>query len=163
MDIKATGQFIAELRKQQGLTQRQLAEKLGVTDKAVSRWETGSGLPDTALLKPLGDLLGVSVGELLSGKNIEPAHIREQTDEIILESLDYSDEDLQLKRILRYLLIGIVTAIGGLYFSLVMNRFFNGEGVLSVGIGMYLCMVVVTCTGWISTRIDKGSSRNFSR
>ena len=68
MDAKTTGRFIAELRKQKGYTQKELAEKIMVTDKAISRWETGKGLPDTSLLKPLGDILGVSVGELLSGK-----------------------------------------------------------------------------------------------
>lgn len=68
MDTNVTGRFIAELRKQKGYTQKELAEKLRVTDKAISRWETGKGFPDTSLLKPLSDSLGVSVGELLSGK-----------------------------------------------------------------------------------------------
>ncbi len=61
MDKNITGRFIAELRKQKGFTQKELAEKLMVTDKAISRWETGKGLPDTSLLKPLGDVLGVSI------------------------------------------------------------------------------------------------------
>ena len=56
MDAKTTGRFIAELRKQKGYTQKELAEKIMVTDKAISRWETGKGLPDTSLLKPLGDI-----------------------------------------------------------------------------------------------------------
>ena len=63
MDKNTTGRFIAELRKQKGFTQKELAENLMVTDKAISRWETGKGLPDTSLLKPLGDVLGVSVTE----------------------------------------------------------------------------------------------------
>lgn len=61
-----------------------------VTDKAISRWETGKGLPDTSLLKPLGDILGVSVSELLSGKMMEEAEMKDQTDRIILEVLNYS-------------------------------------------------------------------------
>ena len=67
MDAKTTGRFIAELRKQKGYTQKELAEKIMVTDKAISRWETGKGLPDTSLLKPLGDILGVSGGGLVLG------------------------------------------------------------------------------------------------
>ncbi|GEM_PF-97327 len=90
MDARKTGSFIAELRKQKGYTQKELAEKLTVTDKAVSRWETGKGLPDTSLLKALSDLLGVSVGELLSGDLIEEEHIKEKTDQVILDSLKYS-------------------------------------------------------------------------
>ena len=86
MDKNITGRFIAELRKQKGFTQKELAEKLMVTDKAISRWETGKGLPDTSLLKPLGDVLGVSITELLSGKRIEEVDMKEQADNIILES-----------------------------------------------------------------------------
>ena len=87
MDKDATGRFIAELRKEKGYTQKELAEKLMVTDKAISRWETGKGLPDTSLLKPLGDILGVSVGELLSGKRIEEAEIKNQTDKLIFNGI----------------------------------------------------------------------------
>ena len=94
MDAKATGRFIAELRRQKGYTQKELAEKIMVTDKAISRWETGKGLPDTSLLKPLGDILGVSVGELLSGKIIEEGEMKDQTDRIILDSLKYSSRML---------------------------------------------------------------------
>ena len=90
MDTNATGRFIADLRRQKGYTQKQLAEKLMVTDKSISRWETGKGLPDTSLLKPLGDILGVSVSELLSGKIIEDEKMKDQSDKIILESLNYS-------------------------------------------------------------------------
>ena len=68
MDANATGRLIAQLRRQRGYTQKELAEKLMVTDKAISRWETGKGLPETSLLGPLGDALGVSVGELLAGE-----------------------------------------------------------------------------------------------
>ena len=65
-----TGKFIAERRKEKSLTQEQLAEKLGVSGKAVSKWETGRGLPEVGLLLPLCHELGVSVNELLSAKAI---------------------------------------------------------------------------------------------
>ena len=94
MDAAATGRFIAELRKQKGYTQKDLAEQLAVTDKAVSRWETGKGLPDTSLLKPLSELLGVSVGELLAGERMEAEAVKEQTDRIILDALKYSGKML---------------------------------------------------------------------
>ena len=82
MDAKITGCFIAQLRKELGLTQKELAEKLEVTDKAISRWETGKGLPDTSLLKPLAEIFGVSVGELLSGKRMDDSQIKSQADHI---------------------------------------------------------------------------------
>lgn len=106
MDKNITGRFIAELRKQKGFTQKELAEKLMVTDKAISRWETGKGLPDTSLLKPLGDVLGVSITELLSGKRIEEVDMKEQADNIILESLNYS------KRMLASVISAIIFIIG---------------------------------------------------
>lgn len=68
MDAKATGCLIAKLRKQKGLTQKELAEKLSVTDKAISRWETGKGMPDPSLLAPLAAALGISADELLAGE-----------------------------------------------------------------------------------------------
>lgn len=64
------GKFIAERRKAQELTQKQLAEKLNVSDKAVSKWETGRSLPDNALLLDLCAMLSISVNELLSGERL---------------------------------------------------------------------------------------------
>ena len=117
MDAKTTGRFIAELRKQKGYTQKELAEKIMVTDKAISRWETGKGLPDTSLLKPLGDILGVSVGELLSGKIIEEAEMKDQTDRIILDSLKYSSRMLANMVNLVLFLIGLALVISPVFLT----------------------------------------------
>lgn len=70
MDQVKIGNFIADLRKEQNLTQRMLAEKIGVTDRAVSKWENGRGLPDVSYMKKLCEILGISVDELLSGERI---------------------------------------------------------------------------------------------
>ena len=116
MDAKVTGCFIAQLRKELGLTQKELAEKLKVTDKAISRWETGKGLPDTSLLKPLAEIFGVSVGELLSGKRMDDSQIKSQADHIILESLSYEERQEKWKGILRYVFLGILVALGECFF-----------------------------------------------
>lgn len=71
MDQIQTGKFIAECRKAHGLTQAQLAEKLGITDRAVSKWETGRSMPDAGLMLELAALLGISVNELLTGKKLD--------------------------------------------------------------------------------------------
>ena len=68
MDNERFGAFIAQLRKEQGLTQRELADQLNVTDKAVSKWETAKGFPDIKLLEPLAKALGVSLVELIQGR-----------------------------------------------------------------------------------------------
>lgn len=148
MDAKVTGCFIAQLRKELGLTQKELAEKLEVTDKAISRWETGKGLPDASLLKPLAEIFGVSVGELLSGKRLDDSQIKSQTDHIILESLSYEESQEKWKAILRYVFCGMLVALGGFYFALVVARFATSkDAAVSLGIGIYLCIVTVTCTG----------------
>ena len=117
MDKNTTGRFIAELRKQKGFTQKELAENLMVTDKAISRWETGKGLPDTSLLKPLGDVLGVSVTELLSGKKIEEVDMKEQADNIILEVLNYSKRMLASVISVTIFIIGIAFIISPLFLA----------------------------------------------
>ena len=150
MDAKITGCFIAQLRKELGLTQKELAEKLEVTDKAISRWETGKGLPDTSLLKPLAEIFGVSVGELLSGKRMDDSQIKNQADHIILESLSYEESQEKWKGILRYVFWGILVALGGFFFALVLARFATSkDAAVSLGIGMYLCIVTITCTGMV--------------
>lgn len=117
MDKNTTGRFIAELRKQKGFTQKELAENLMVTDKAISRWETGKGLPDTSLLKPLGDVLGVSITELLSGKKIEEVDMKERADNIILEALNYSKRMLASVISVTIFIIGIAFIISPLFLA----------------------------------------------
>lgn len=73
MENGKMGPFIRQLRKERGMTQRELAAALGVTDKAVSKWELGTSLPDVALLLPLAERLGVSATELLAGVPIQEA------------------------------------------------------------------------------------------
>ena len=70
MDAYVTGAIIKQLREEKGMTQAELAEKLSVSDKAVSRWETGRGYPDITLIEPLASALGVSVSELLAGASV---------------------------------------------------------------------------------------------
>ena len=71
IDKKQFGAFLSALRREKGYTQKELAEKLCISDKAVSKWETGTSLPDTALLVPLSEILGVSVTELLLCRHTE--------------------------------------------------------------------------------------------
>ena len=68
MDYEKTGRLIQELRKEKEMTQMSLADKLGVTDRAVSKWERGKSFPDVSMLRPLAEVLGVSVSELLDGE-----------------------------------------------------------------------------------------------
>ena len=71
MNQEKIGKFIAELRKEKKITQSELAEKLGVTDRSVSNWENGKNMPDLSLFKPLCDILSISINELMSGEKID--------------------------------------------------------------------------------------------
>ncbi len=84
MDQIKIGKFIAEQRKREGLTQEQLADQLGITKNAVSKWERGLSLMDLSLLKPLSNILNVSVNEILSGEKIEKERALEKSEETII-------------------------------------------------------------------------------
>ena len=88
MDAKATGGLIARRRKERNWSQGDLAERLHVTDKAVSRWETGRGLPSLDLLEPLAEALGLTVSELLSGRELTPEELPKAAEAQMMESME---------------------------------------------------------------------------
>ena len=85
MDQLKIGKFIAECRKQKKLTQMQLAEKLNITDKAISKWERGLAMPDTSIMLELCDILGVTVNDLLSGEKIEMENKEQKNNQLLLD------------------------------------------------------------------------------
>ncbi len=116
MNPQKTGLFIAALRREKGWTQSELAERLGVTDKAVSRWETGKGLPDISLLAPLGEALGVSVNELLSGGRIASEQLTERSDALVLHTMEESRERVRRFQSNLFYAAGAVLLAGSLLF-----------------------------------------------
>ena len=85
MDQVKTGRFIAARRRSLGLTQRELAEKLSVSDKTVSKWECGNGLPEVSLMLPLCELLGINVNELLTGEMLDDASYKAHAEENMMK------------------------------------------------------------------------------
>ena len=85
MDQLKIGKFIAECRKKANLTQMQLAEKLSITDKAVSKWERGVAMPDTSIMLELCDILSISVNELLSGEKISMENNNQKNEQLLLD------------------------------------------------------------------------------
>jgi len=81
MDLIKTGKFIKEQRKAKGLTQEELAAKIFVSEKTISKWECGNGFPDTSLILPLCESLGISANELLSGKKLKESEYKQQAEE----------------------------------------------------------------------------------
>ena len=113
MDKETVGLFIAEQRKKCGLTQKELAEKLMVSDKAVSKWERGLSFPDITLLEPLSRILSVSVTGLIGGKesNMEEKYEKEEVDRMIRDALEINREENKENAKMR--LFEKITAVSG--------------------------------------------------
>ena len=123
MDQEKIGKFITSKRKEKNLTQSELAEKLGVTDRAVSNWENGKNMPDLSLFKPLCEILNISINELMSGEKLNDLEYNKKLEENIITTIDYIDKkntkSNDIKNII-YLTIGVITLI-------LSNIIFNKE------------------------------------
>lgn len=97
MDLIQIGKYIAELRKENQLTQEQLGEKVGVTNKTISRWETGTYLPPADTLLAMSKLFGISVNEILSGRKLSAVEYKEAAEENLVQSLKASSFSLKEK------------------------------------------------------------------
>ena len=115
MDLVKIGKFIAEKRKAKNLTQLQLAERLYVTDRAVSKWECGRSLPDSSIMLELCKALDISVNELLTGEELEMETYNKQAEENLIQMIKEKEESDK-----RFLNLEIVLGITGTLFLLVM-------------------------------------------
>ena len=154
IDREAFGAFLAGLRKEKGLTQKELAQQLYVSDKAVSKWERGLSLPDISLLTPLAEILGVTVTELLRGKRLEEQTLPvEQVEELVTGSLELSGAQRKQKRQNRKrrgLLLALSAALtlaellalrwAGFSWPVLWNGLGVGEG-LCLGFGAWVCLL----------------------
>lgn len=123
MNQEKIGKFISECRKDKKMTQSELAEKLGVTDKSVGNWENGRNMPDLSLFKPLCDELGITINDLLSGEKISKEKYQGKFEENIVNTIDYST-----KRINKYNnVIGLLLVIFGLFISMSAIMIFPSE------------------------------------
>ena len=110
MDQVKIGKFIADCRKKKNLTQMQLAEKLGITDKAISKWERGIAMPDSSIMLELCDILGISVNELLSGEEIKMENYNKEMENKLLEMVEEKERnDKQLLAL--EVVIGVLSSL----------------------------------------------------
>ena len=109
MDQIRVGKFIAESRKALGLTQRQLADALDISDKTVSKWECGKGLPEVSLMLPLCRILGISVNEMLSGERLNEVNYKERAEENMMDLIKENAENK--KRMALSVICGVITVI----------------------------------------------------
>lgn len=107
MDQIKTGKFIAALRKGKGLTQMQLADILGISDKTVSKWERGAGLPEVSLMIPLCNVFEININELLTGEKLTDAEYKMKAEDVIMDLVKENKENK--KRLLQSIVCGIIT------------------------------------------------------
>lgn len=100
MNQTEIGKFIAACRKEKKLTQAQLAEKLNITDRAVSKWETGKSMPDSSIMLELCKILGISVNELLSGEVIDMEHYEQKADENLIALKRKTENNMTVSKII---------------------------------------------------------------
>ncbi len=123
MNQERIGKFIASCRKKQNLTQEKLAERLGVTDKSVSRWENGKTMPDISLFKPLCKELNITINELLSGEKLDGLNYQDKLEENITNAID-----LSAKKIEKFnKIISLIVIIFGLFISISAVMIFPSE------------------------------------
>ena len=114
MKQEKIGKFIKTLRKEKKLTHSELATKLGVTDKSISNWENGKNMPDLSLFKPLCEILGITINDLISGEKLNKDNYQEKFEENILNTIDYTNKKVTNKNNIigiTFITFGIIIAI----------------------------------------------------
>lgn len=108
MDQVKIGKFISQMRKEKGLTQKQLGEELLISDKTVSKWETGKGMPEVSLMLPLCEKLGINVNELLTGERIPDEDYKKKAEENIMNIMREKEESI------RKIIVSVIAGVTGI-------------------------------------------------
>ncbi len=129
MDQEKIGKFIAELRKEKKLTQIDLANKLGITDRAISKWENGRGMPDLSLLSPLCEILNISINELLSGSKLDKKNYQEKLEENIINTINYTNKKIKKTKNIFFIILSVIIMFM-IMFVIDINRMRNNKPVI---------------------------------
>ena len=156
MDQIKIGRFIAVRRKRANLTQLQLADRLGITDKAVSKWERGITMPDTSIMLELCDILGISVNELLSGEKIDMENNNQKTEQLLLDMA----KELEKKNktiwssMWAIMIISITVLIAGIFIA----AFLIPEGVWQLVTILCVCVLfLIPCFYALKLEVSVGA------
>lgn len=131
MNQEKIGKFIVECRKEQNYTQAVLAEKLGITDRTISKWENGKSMPDASIMLELCDLLKISVNELLTGEHIAMDNYKEKAEENLIELQEKKDK--AQKSLLRTELVWLAIAILLVPVHFAINYYYPNNSGTGVG------------------------------
>lgn len=136
MNQTKIGKFIAAMRKEQSLTQKQLAEQLMISDKTVSKWETGNGMPEVSLMLPLCEALKINVNELLSGEKLTESNYHEKAEENMMELVREKEESK--KKIILSMIVAFTSIVAGVPLVYV-------AGILEMPVVMRAVLIGIAC------------------
>lgn len=151
MEQVKIGKFIAECRKNKNMTQAELAQKLNITDRAISKWETGKGMPDTSIMLDLCNELDISVNELLSGEMIEMKDYQSIAETNLIELKKQIEKMRKTFRIISYIFgtITILMFIG----NIILNSIYRDSWDNSLYSKVSLIISFIACIFWFGANI----------
>ena len=156
MDQLKIGKFIAECRKQKQLTQLQLADKLGITDKAISKWERGIAMPDTSIMLELCDILCISVNELLNGEMINMENSNEKNEQLLLDMA--KELETKNKIIWSSMWAIIIVSMTALIAGIFIAAFLIPEGIWQLVTIIGICIVfLIPCFYALKLEVSVGA------
>ena len=156
MDQIKIGRFIAERRKKASLTQMQLAEKLGITDKAISKWERGIAMPDTSIMLKLCDILGISVNELLCGEKIDMENNNQKNEQLFLDMAKELEKKNKTVWTSMWIIMGV--SVIGLLGGLAIAAFLIPEGILQLITILGICVLfLIPCFYALKLEVSVGA------
>ncbi len=156
MDQIKIGKFIAQRRKQANLTQMQLAEIFGITDRAVSKWETGKALPDSSLMLQLCDVLGITVNDLLSGEVLTMENSNQKNEQLLLDMA--KELEKKNKTIWNSMWTIMTVSMIALFTGLFIVAFLIPEGVWQLVVILALCVVfLIPCFYALKLEVSVGA------
>ena len=156
MDQLKIGKFIAECRKQKQLTQLQLADKLGITDKAISKWERGIAMPDTSIMLELCDILCISVNELLNGERINMENSNKKNEQLLLDMA--KELETKNKIIWSSMWAIIIVSMTALIAGIFIAAFLIPEGIWKLVTIIGICIVfLIPCFYALKLEVSVGA------
>ena len=155
MDQLKIGRFIAECRKQKNLTQMQLSEKLGITDKAISKWERGIAMPDSSIMLELCDILGISVNELLSGEKISMENNNQKNEQLLFDMAKELEQ--KNKTVWKSMWVIMIISMTALFSGILIAAFLIPEGVWQLLTIIGICIVfLIPCFYALKLEVSVG-------
>ena len=172
MNQEKIGKYIVECRKKKNMTQQELAEKLGVSDRTIGNWENGRNMPDLSLFKLLSEILGISIAELLDGGKIDKNNIAYKSEEILTNTINYQTEKIRKKENKYIFFICFLSLI--IIIALNVNTIFNNDsleylplivlGVIFIFLGIMNYKGNISSIHWYNRRnVSKKDVKNYGK